>query len=182
LTGALDASGFPGLEGEEAVMLGAGGAARAVLYALLEMGAGRVRVVNRGLERARALCKTAEAWGFRGQAAPEPLVENPATPSPALVVNATSVGMDSQEPDRAIASYVTSCPWVVDLVYRRGNTALAAEARAAGATCVDGSEVLVAQGALSLEIWTGRPAPRDAMRAAVRAALERPGPEDEPAG
>ena len=58
-------------------------------------------------------------------------------------------------------------PYVVDLVYRDGGTALLGVARAHGATTVDGLEMLVQQGALSFELWTGRSAPLPAMRAAA---------------
>ena len=64
--------------------------------------------------------------------------------------------------------------YVVDLVYRSGSTPLLAAARAQGARTLDGLEVLVAQGALSLELWTGRHAPIDVMRRAAR--------EHDPAG
>jgi shikimate dehydrogenase len=59
--------------------------------------------------------------------------------------------------------------YVVDLVYRSGSTQLLAAAKAHGARTLDGLEVLVAQGALSLELWTGRPAPLEVMRTAARA-------------
>ncbi|MDQ3609220.1 MAG: hypothetical protein M3459_10010, partial [Actinomycetota bacterium] len=69
---------------------------------------------------------------------------------------------------------------VVDLVYTsQGSTPLIAFARECGAHVVDGLEVLVRQGALSLERWTGRPAPLDAMRAAARGAVDRSPSTDE---
>jgi shikimate dehydrogenase len=89
-----------------------------------------------------------------------------------VLVNCTSVGLHDPEatwvalplaPDD-LAAYAT----VVDLVYRPGGTALLARAAERGVATVDGLEVLVQQGALSLTRWTGRPAPVDAMRAAVR--------------
>ena len=58
--------------------------------------------------------------------------------------------------------------YVVDLVYSSGSTQLLTAARAHGARTLDGLDILVAQGALSLELWTGRPAPLDVMRAAAR--------------
>ena len=88
--------------------------------------------------------------------------------------NTLSFGDDGSiaaENTDAISEYAT----VVDLVYRAGGTALIEEAERRGASTVDGLEILVRQGALSFSIWTGRPAPLDAMRAAARAA--RPGLE-----
>jgi shikimate dehydrogenase len=60
--------------------------------------------------------------------------------------------------------------WVADLAYGEGETRLGRDARAAGCRVVDGLEILVRQGALSFERWTGRQAPLDAMRAAVHPA------------
>ena len=91
-----------------------------------------------------------------------------------LLVNATSLGMG----DQAGAS-----PWpeplplparwmVYDLVYRPAETPLLARARAAGAAAVGGLGMLVHQGALALELWTGQPAPLAVMRAAAQRALE----------
>jgi shikimate dehydrogenase len=90
-----------------------------------------------------------------------------------VLVNATAAGLTDGDafatlplhPDD-LGRYAT----VVDLVYRPGGTALVAAARERGVAAVDGLEVLVRQGALSLERWTGRPAPLDVMRAAARAA------------
>jgi shikimate dehydrogenase len=88
-----------------------------------------------------------------------------------IVVNATSVGLQDPEitfkalPIRA--DELTAGSLVVDLVYRVGGTRFLEAARSRGARVVDGLEVLVAQGAASFERWTGRDAPREAMRQAV---------------
>jgi len=153
-----------------ALVLGAGGSARAAVWALRERGA-EVAVWNRTRERARAL---AEQLGVRAVDAPEPAE---------LLVNCTSVGL--YEPARVERSasdgfllnqlgitldQVGEYPNVVDLVYRSATTQLLAAARERGARTVDGLEVLVAQGALSFELWTGRQAPVEVMRRAARAA------------
>jgi shikimate dehydrogenase len=145
--------------GRTALVLGAGGAARAAVYALRSAGAAEVLVWNRSRERAERL--VAELGG-RVADAPE---------DAALIVNCTSVGLRTDDhvfkslPLDADTFDVGSC--VVDMVYKPGGTALLAEARRRGATVVSGMEILIAQGAASFERWTGRTASRDAMRGAV---------------
>ena len=146
--------------GANALVLGAGGSARAAVWALLDAGAGQVSVWNRTPARAQAL---AQELGARAVARAAPAD---------LLVNCTSVGRgDPAETFKALplaADSLDEYQCVVDLVYRDGETALLAEARLRGAQVVDGIEILVRQGALSLERWTGRPAPLDVMRAAAR--------------
>ena len=93
-------------------------------------------------------------------------------PEADLLVNCTSIGRgDPAETFKALplaADSLDEFQCVVDSVYRDGETALLAEARLRGTQVVDGIEILVRQGALSLERWTGRPAPLDVMRAAAR--------------
>lgn len=151
----------PAAAGRSALVLGAGGAARAVVWALRHAGA-EVMVWNRTAARARALC--AELGG-RAVAAVEPAD---------LLVNSTAVGLSGQGDTfthlplgpEALANY--GC--VVDLAYGDGETELIAAARQHGAAAVDGIEVLVRQGALSFEAWTGHAAPLEVMRAAARGA------------
>lgn len=169
-TGAIEADNTdaPGLiqalpsdhdpRGRTALVLGAGGAARAAVHALLTAGAADVAVYNRTRARAEAL--VAELGGGRVVDAPVPAQ---------LIVNATSVGMDSFKNAPINADTVASGSCVVDMVYRSGGTRLLEMARKRGAVGVDGLEILVAQGAASFERWTQRPAPVDAMRRAVRA-------------
>jgi len=147
--------------GRSALVLGAGGAARAAVWALVRAGAADVAVWNRTPERARAL---GAQLGARA-------VEHPEKAD--IVVNCTSVGLADPDatfkalPLQADSLGAGSC--VVDMVYRDGETRLLEAARTRGADVIDGLEILVAQGAASFERWTGRTAPRQAMRAAVRA-------------
>jgi shikimate dehydrogenase len=145
--------------GRRALVLGAGGAARAVVWALLQAGAADVAIWNRTADRARAL---AADLGGRAVEAPEPVE---------IVVNCTSVGLyDPASTFKALpfeADSLGAGSLVVDLVYRAGGTALLEAARTRGASVIDGLEILVAQGAASFERWTGRAAPRQAMREAV---------------
>jgi len=155
-------------EGMRVLVLGAGGSARAAVWALREAGASEVLVWNRTAQRAKELA------GALGAVAVE-------RPQPAdLLVNCTSVGLELQPSatrDRPLNQLgltfdqIAGYPYVVDLVYRSGLTPLLAAARSHGARTVDGLDVLVAQGALSLELWVQRPAPRELM---LRAAREPP--------
>jgi shikimate dehydrogenase len=159
--------------GMRALVLGAGGAARAVVYGLLEEGAARIAVWNRHGERAQALTEE-----FKGPKTPLEAVPEPRLDAVDLLVNATSVGMargkesDAQTDDfkllRVSADTFADVQIVVDLVYRDGGTALLREARSRELTCVDGIDILVHQGAASFELWTGVPAPLEAMRRGAR--------------
>jgi shikimate dehydrogenase len=142
-----------------ALLLGAGGTARAAAYALARAGAA-VKVWNRTADRARALAGDLD-------------VEAVEAPGPAdALVNCTSVGLadplttfkDLPLSADSLGQY--AC--VVDFVYRAGGTPLVQEAQRRGSRTIDGLEILVAQGALSFEGWTGRAAPLDVMRQAAR--------------
>lgn len=162
--GFLDSLRAVGFEpaGRSAVVLGAGGAARAVVHALGRAGAGSVRIVNRTLDRAvdaAALAPTASVGS------PEDAAEAD------LVVNATPVGMGRPGGDAAArplpAGVLSSGQTVVDLVYDPVRTALLAEAAAVGAVCVDGVGMLVHQAAHAFGHWTGLEAPVEVMRRAA---------------
>lgn len=141
-----------------ALVLGAGGSARAAVWALLDAGAAHVRVWNRTPERARELC---------AQLGGEP--ETSARPADVLV-NCTSVGLDGSSPFTALplsADGLTDFGCVVDLVYAPAGTRLIGAARDRGVTAVDGLELLIGQGAIAFERFTGTPAPIEVMRASV---------------
>ncbi len=146
--------------GLRALVLGAGGSARAAAWALREGGASEVSVWNRTPERAEAL---ARELGVRALARAEPAD---------LLVNCTSVGLHPAGEELAMLGLTQSrlgdYPLVVDLVYRAGPTELLSAAQQQGSRTIDGLEILVAQGALSFELWTGRAAPLEAMRRAAR--------------
>jgi shikimate dehydrogenase len=160
--------------GMNALVLGAGGAARAVVFALLSAGTARVEVWNRHPERAEALVADL------GPRAGRTVLQSEADPSVAsidLLVNATSLGMrhtaaspgpgEGDEFFKAVplsADELDDRLTVVDLVYRHDRTPLLRAASARGSRCVDGFDVLVHQGAASFRIWTGMQAPLGAMR------------------
>ena len=152
---------FP-IAGRSALVLGAGGSARAVVWALLDAGAAQVRVWNRGADRARVLCEQLGATPVASAAAAD------------LLVNCTSVGLAGSPPTfhalPLLASDLSGYGCVVDLVYAPGETELIRAARACSVATVDGLELLVGQGGLSFTLFTGRPAPVAPMRAAARGA------------
>ncbi|HWI21266.1 MAG TPA: shikimate dehydrogenase [Baekduia sp.] len=150
-----DAPGFLAAIGDKmpakALVLGAGGSARAVVYALERAGC-EVLIFNRTRSRAEALGTAVDA--------PEPAD---------MLINCTSLGLgDSSSDFKALTTFVESLSTyatVVDLVYREGeDTELIAQARGVGCAVVDGLEILVRQGALSFEIWTGQTPDLDVMR------------------
>lgn len=163
---AADNTDAPGLiaslplppQGRTALVLGAGGSARAAVWALLDAGAAEVRVWNRTPERARALCASLGATPVT-QARPAD-----------ILVNCTSVGLDGTSPFDRLPVTAENLVWfgcVVDLVYTPKGTELVRAARDRAVATVDGLELLVAQGALSFEVWTGLAPPVAVMRAAA---------------
>jgi shikimate dehydrogenase len=154
-------------QGLSVSVLGAGGSARAAVWALREAGAREVTVWNRTAGRAREL---ADELGVRWSEQPE---------RADLLVNCTSVGLELSASDGGGAlnllgltlDQVGEYSYVVDLVYREGTTPLLDAAKKCGLPTTDGLEILLAQGALSFELWTGQPAPLEVMRSAAREAV-----------
>lgn len=161
------------VRGRTAMVLGAGGSARAAVWALVGAGA-EVSIWNRTRERASTL-----AAELGGSVVAEPV---PAE----LLVNCTAVGLQGPSSAAGIpgssseaqalnhlalsADQVARYQYVFDLVYAQLETPLLAVARRAGVKTIDGLQMLVAQGAISFSIWTGRHPPRDLMRAAADSA------------
>jgi shikimate dehydrogenase len=143
---------------ETALVLGAGGSARAAIWALGKQGAS-VWVWNRTAERAEQLISDFGATSF-----------DPSTKFD-LIVNCTAIGMNDEDPFEHLPldpdDFGDSLV-VVDLVYAGTESRLVAAARDRGAMGINGLEVLVAQGAESLRIWTGADPPLDVMREAAR--------------
>jgi shikimate dehydrogenase len=162
--------GAPGWEpgAGPATLLGAGGAARAVLDALLEAGVPEVVLTNRTRAAAEALAEAAAAeWGPRLRVLDWVAAGN-AVEEGALVVNATALGMTGKPAFRVPLDGLRPGQTVVDLVYAPLETRLLAEARAAGAVAVDGLGMLLHQAAPAFEAWWGiRPEVDDDLRRAV---------------
>jgi shikimate dehydrogenase len=152
LVDALDAD----LAGASVLVLGAGGTARAAVWAMREAGAD-VAVWNRTPERAAEL---AAELGVRHASEIEPA---------RVLVNVTSLGLHGEDlPAQLGLDGVLEPELIADVVYGGEPTALCRWGEARGARVVDGLEMLLRQGARSFERWTGRQAPVDAMRRALR--------------
>jgi shikimate dehydrogenase len=159
------------LRGETAIVLGAGGAARAAVYGLWQQGV-RVLIVNRTRDRAeQLLTQLMISAGVRD--AEVVTLDEAAERDASLIVNCTPVGM---------YPHTEASPWIegvqiprgitlYDTIYRPERTKLMAQVEAAGGRAIGGLGMLVRQGAKAFEIWTGRSAPLDVMFEACRQAL-----------
>ena len=186
------------LRGGRVLLLGAGGAARAVLHAATSAGAAYVLVLNRTASRARRLARDAGRGiggaagrgrdGMRGvRGVNRTLVEGGALADAArlaagrgrtaerfdVVVNATRLGLDGRGGMPVPAAVLARARLAVDLVYTRGETALVLAARARGVPVIDGIEFLAAQGRLSFERWFGATPEWSTMLKGARSAWKR---------
>jgi len=154
----------------QAVVLGAGGGSRAVVYGLIREGFQRIVVFNRHLHRAEGLVKhfgrTAAHMELRAMPWHESIIGSEVAKTKVLI-NATSIGLSSDTspiPTEALHPDLL----VLDLIYNR--TRLLRDAEAAGATVADGELMLLHQGAAAFTLWTGQPAPFDLMQAKLAEA------------
>jgi shikimate dehydrogenase len=163
------------LKGRKVLLLGAGGAARAIAYAVSKE-ADELAILNRTLkpaqEIARLLEKSANKKIVYGTLSAADIELN--LQDSDILINATSVGMkpkpdDSPVPTKLLRRNLA----VMDIVYNPLETKLAREAKAAGGKVVSGVEMLIYQGAASFEIWTGKSAPVEVMRKAALTHLEK---------
>lgn len=174
---ALRTDGATDPTGRNVLVLGAGGAGRAVLVALAQAGAGQITLANRRRERAEGLVEAlaatfpartiaVEAWGSRET--------NLAATAADIIVNCTAMGMakgPAPESSPLPPGVFHSGQIVFDLVYTPSNTPLLRQAQAEGARTLDGLPMLVYQGAAAFERWTGKPAPLKLMKSKALAAL-----------
>ncbi len=161
-----DAPGFywalegAGLTPGEALVLGAGGAARAIVYELVNRG-WLVAVYNRTVERAQELVEQLGGWLVVGKKIEKAVKETP------LLINATSVGLNDPDASPLPEGVLPESGAVVDIVYEPIKTKLLRDAEAAGLQTLDGLQMLLGQGVLAFELWTGGPAPVEVMRQAL---------------
>jgi shikimate dehydrogenase len=152
------------LDGRDAVVVGAGGAGRAVAFALADAGCS-VHVANRTVEKAEHLAAAVDGATAGGL----PTLDRVADAD--VLVNATSVGME-EDASPVPREHLHADLAVLDAVYDPIGTRLLREARTAGATTIDGAWMLLFQGVEAFERWTGRDAPVEPMNAALRSRLD----------
>ncbi|MFN0150681.1 MAG: shikimate dehydrogenase [bacterium] len=179
---AVEARGGARLRGCRVLLVGAGGAARAVLHAAVEAGAAEVLIVNRTMGRARALARDAAAWGSARIAA-APFSDLAALAAARrgggarerfdIVINATSLGLAPTDRSPLPVGVLRCARVACDLVYARRETRFVHDARANGLRTIDGIDILAAQGVRSFESWFGRAPTRQFMVREARAAWTR---------
>ena len=161
-----DAPGFywalenAGLTPGEALVLGAGGAARAIVYELVNRG-WLVAVYNRTADKAQELVEQLGGWLVVGKKIEKAVTETP------LLINATSVGLGDPDASPLSEGVLPESGAVVEIVYEPRKTKLLRDAEAAGLQTLGGLEMLLGQGVLAFELWTGGPAPVEVMRRAL---------------
>ena len=153
------------LEGTRAVVVGAGGAGRAIAFGLSQAGS-TVEIVNRTESRAHDLAAVVDGATGHGLGALSGLLE-----SADVLINATSVGMD-EDVSPVPAAAVHEGLVVMDAVYSPLETRLLRDAVERGAKTIDGAWMLLYQGVAAFELWTGESAPVDVMNDALRSTLE----------
>ena len=163
--GGTQENGTVSLKGFNAVLLGAGGAARGAAFALAGARVEQLVIVNRSLERAQLLAAEVRQT-FRG---PVFCLNDPQFLLPrasSLIINATSVGLHGEQmplPAEILARF-GSDTFVYDMIYNPIQTKLLSQARIMGMRSENGLSMLLHQGALAFTLWTGKPAPLNAMR------------------
>ena len=153
--------------GATILVLGAGGAARAVVHGRVEAGA-TVLVANRAVDKAKELC---EAAGASEALSLEAATERAASVD--VLVNATSLGMEApgETAGLPLDGALPEKGVVMDIVYKPIETALVRRARERGARAIHGGRMLLHQAARQFSLYTGQEAPLDAMDVALRAAI-----------
>ncbi|MBS1822106.1 MAG: shikimate dehydrogenase [Acidobacteria bacterium] len=152
------------LRGAKALVLGAGGAARAAVFGLRDRGA-EVFILNRTAETAQKLARQAGAKTIKKEAVAKTAFD--------VIINATSIGMAGQKGTHLIEAKDLNTKLVFDLVYNPIETPLIRMARQQGIAFITGVEMFVQQGARQFEIWTGKPAPEEEMLRVVIHALRQ---------
>jgi len=175
--GALKALRENGVEpkGRKVLLLGAGGAARAIAYAMAKE-SDELAVLNRTVKPAQELVKLLEKTANKkivaGALSPKEIEQN--LQDSDILINATSIGMKPKVDESLVAPKLLRPDLaVMDIVYNPIETKLAKDAKAAGAKVVSGVEMLIYQGAASFEIWTGKSAPVEVMRQAALNHLQK---------
>jgi 3-dehydroquinate dehydratase/shikimate dehydrogenase len=152
------------LKGAKVLVLGAGGAARAAVFGLVNKGA-EVLILNRTPQTAQKLAREAKAKTIRRELVAKTSFD--------VIVNATAVGMHGVKQQQILEPKELNARLVFDLVYNPVDTPLLRMARQKGIAVVTGVEMFVQQGARQFEIWTGKRAPEEEMLRVVVHALRQ---------
>lgn len=155
-------------QGKRAVILGAGGAARAVCFGLLEKRINSISILNRTPVHAEELCYLLKKYS--PQTNFEVVSTEDRVPSFNLLVNCTPLGMEHSGFEGSLPirpEFISPSSLVFDLTYNPEQTPLLREAQKVGAKTLNGLSMLIYQGAASFKLWTGREAPIEAMREAI---------------
>jgi shikimate dehydrogenase len=170
--GTQQADGKIALDGYTAILLGAGGAARAAAFALVNAGVERLIILNRHLERALLLAtELQQSYDRPVFSLSDPAFLIPSASS--IIINATSLGMHgdvSPLPGEILARFDAQTTFVYDMIYNPTQTYLLIQASLMGLRTANGLSMLLHQGALAFTMWTDQPAPLDIMR---KSLLER---------
>ncbi len=162
-------------EGADVAIIGGGGAARAVAWAAVKHQAGSIVIVNRTFRKAETAAELVNRAAGQERATAAPLTDEAedAVRATDIIIDTTSVGMHPHEdvPPVIDPGWISSRQLVVDIVYNPADTVLLKAAREQGARTVDGLGMLVHQGAIAFEMWTGEAAPVATMRQALVAAI-----------
>lgn len=165
----LDEAGIK-VKSVSCLMIGAGGAAKGVAVALARAGVSRIAIANRNLDRAVALSKLLKQHFPAVTSEPIPLDEKAvreAATGSNILVQTTSLGMKPDDPLPVPADILRSDLTACDLIYSPSSTVLLQKASTAGAATINGLGMLLHQGAIAFEIWTGEKAPVSAMKEAL---------------
>lgn len=160
------------LAGRSAVLIGAGGSARAVVAALQRGRCREITIINRTVERARRLVRQMQRSREPVAAAPWAALANDTLIEQAdLIVNCTPLGLGGERVEKLASAATRNTCVFVDLVYGTTPTPFLRHARRLGRRTVDGTGMLLHQGALAFSLWTGRRAPLAVMARALRRAV-----------
>lgn len=164
------------VSGTRVLLIGAGGAAQAVAFQLAIEGVRSLMIVNRSSPRAWKLARNLQKMSGPCSFSVLPWTPNALKSSAQradIIINATSVGMNPFDPPLLGSDIMNSGQVVCDLIYNPPVTPLLRQAQIAGAKVISGLGMLVHQGALSFEIWTGRRPPVEIMRETIHQILSR---------
>lgn len=156
-------------QGKDVLVIGAGGAARGVVFALAHAGADRIFICNRSRERARGLAEYASTYFSETEIVSLESFGDMPDKKMDLVINATSCGMKGNQDLPMDWGLIREPKAAYDLVYTPSETLWLKEAKRIGIPCANGLGMLVAQGAISFERWTGK---KEGVREAMREALK----------